>query len=77
MAKSVYVLTLASPDQVESSVYAHAAKCRTDFQNLVNGLLAKQDEVSMDMVLNDEEDHGDFFDGYGINMRWQQEEIVE
>lgn len=77
MTKSVYVLTLASPNQVESSVYANAAKCRGDFQNLVHGLLAKQDDVSLDMSLTDEADHGDFFDGYGINMRWAEEEVIE
>ncbi|WDF82924.1 hypothetical protein PQ472_01390 [Lacticaseibacillus pabuli] len=73
----VYVLTFASPDEVASTVYAKPDRARKEFRNFVDQIMSHYDEASLDMELEDEDDHGRFFDGYGITVRWGEEEVVD
>jgi len=73
----VYVLTFASPDEAASTVYAKPARARKEFRNFVDQIMSHYDEASLDMVLDDQDDHGNFFDGYGITVQWGEEEVVE
>lgn len=73
----VYVLSIASPDTIESTVYADKARCRKEFHNLIDQIMAHYDEPSLDMTSEDNEDDGSFYDGYGLTVVWRAEEIVK
>ena len=77
MDQTVYVLSFANPDGMGTEVFAHKARCRDEFRKMINTIQDQMDEPSIDMILDDGADEGNFYDGYVITIQWAQADVIQ
>lgn len=77
MEKVVYVLSFANPDGMGTEVFAKKERCRDEFRKMINTIQDQMDEASIDMILDDGADEGNFYDGFGITIQWEPATVIE